>query len=376
MDFLDSLVITAVIVARVVVPLAIPRFPLPAILAAMILDAVDQTVFQQLGVEDLGNYQSYDKALDVYYLAIAYVATLRNWTNVLAFETARFLWYYRLIGVVAFELLDIRAMLLIFPNTFEYFFILYSAVALRWNPVRFTRNQVIGAAAFIWIVIKLPQEYWIHIAKLDTTDLIKEDLLGMPADAGWGEAISENLWVVPAVLVLTVGILVLVRWVARRLPPADRHLSFDAGLEPKAPIHTESPLLHQPRIWLLEKTVLVGLVTVIFSQMLPGLDAAPIRTMIAVGIVIVINSLASHWLALRGTHWKSTLVEFITMSGVNLAIALLTIILLPIFDAGDIGILVLLFLSLMLTLIVTLYDHFRPVHDRYLASIEDGSPAP
>ena len=47
---------------------------------------------------------------------------------------------------------------------------------------------VLGAAAFIWIFIKLPQEYWIHVAQLDTTDLIKEDILGVPSDTPWGEA--------------------------------------------------------------------------------------------------------------------------------------------------------------------------------------------
>ncbi len=45
---LDSaqIVIVGIIVARLLVPLAIIRFPLPGILACLVLDAVDQTVFQ------------------------------------------------------------------------------------------------------------------------------------------------------------------------------------------------------------------------------------------------------------------------------------------------------------------------------------------
>ena len=92
------------------------------------LDGIDQTIFQTFTDLDLSGYQSYDKALDVYYLTIAYLSTLRNWSNGFAFEVGRFLFYYRLVGVVLFELLDSRALLLIFPNTFEYYFIVYEAL--------------------------------------------------------------------------------------------------------------------------------------------------------------------------------------------------------------------------------------------------------
>ena len=82
-------------------------------------------------------YQGYDKAMDVFYLAIAYLATLRNWLSLPAFRVGRFLYFYRLVGVVAFELTQVRALLLVFPNTFEYFFIAYEAVRSRWSPLRF-----------------------------------------------------------------------------------------------------------------------------------------------------------------------------------------------------------------------------------------------
>ena len=147
--------------------------PLPAIIACLLLDGVDQSIFQAFTNLPLDGYQSYDKALDIYYLTVAYIATLRNWTNLLAFRVSRFLLYYRLVGVVLFELTGLRALLLLFPNTFEYFFIWYEAVRLWWNPRRLSRVAVITAAAAIWIVIKLPQEYWIHIFQGDVTDTLK-----------------------------------------------------------------------------------------------------------------------------------------------------------------------------------------------------------
>ena len=95
-----SVVFVIVVAVRLLLPLLIPRYPLPAILASLVVDAADQTIFQAFGFDPPG-YQGYDKAMDVYYLAIAYLATLRNWTNTGAFEVSRFLYFYRLVGVVA-----------------------------------------------------------------------------------------------------------------------------------------------------------------------------------------------------------------------------------------------------------------------------------
>jgi len=228
----DLLIFWVVVAARFFVPLLIPRYPLPAILAALIIDAADQTIFQQFTNLDLEGYQGYDKALDIYYLTIAYISTLRNWTNLFAFQVSRFLFYWRLVGVVLFELLHLRPLLMIFPNTFEYFFIFYEAVRLRWDPKQMTKKFLIGAAAFIWIFIKLPQEYWIHIAQLDTTDFIKQTIFGMPTDTPWSEILAANLWVIPVLAVVVVLILVLARWILRRLPPADWGLRIAADPVP------------------------------------------------------------------------------------------------------------------------------------------------
>src|SRR6188474_3996026 len=209
---MDGVIFAAVVTARVAVPLAIPRFPLPAMLAALVIDGIDQTIFQTYTTLDLSGYQSYDKALDVYYLSIAYVATLRNWTNFTAFRVSWFLYYYRLVGVVLFELSQVRALLLIFPNTFEYFFDFYEAVRTRWDPRRMSRGLLIGAAAFIWIFIKLPQEWWIHVAQLDMTDTIKTVIFGVSKDASWVDAIANRPWVLVVLAVVLVVIALVVRW--------------------------------------------------------------------------------------------------------------------------------------------------------------------
>ena len=98
-DTSDIAVFLVVLALRFIIPLFIPRFPLPAILLALVLDAADQTIFQQFTNLNLDGYQNYDKALDIFYLTIAFLAVYRNWTNTSAINVARFLWYYRLIGV-------------------------------------------------------------------------------------------------------------------------------------------------------------------------------------------------------------------------------------------------------------------------------------
>ena len=203
----DQLIFLVVVGLRFGIPLLIPKFPLPAILVCLVLDAADQTIFQKYTDLNLDGYQGYDKALDIFYLAIAYLSTVRNWFDPIAFGAARFLWYYRLIGVVLFELLDNRAILLIFPNTFEYFFIAYEAIRCMWDPSRLRKRQVYLTVAFIWIFIKLPQEWWLHIAQNDFTDFMKVDVFGTTPETSWSTALSQNWWFVAlmAVAVVLIG---------------------------------------------------------------------------------------------------------------------------------------------------------------------------
>ena len=59
---MEDFVFVAVVGARFLVPLFIPRFTLPAILAALVLDAVDQTAFAAFNVEP-DHYPTYYTAL-------------------------------------------------------------------------------------------------------------------------------------------------------------------------------------------------------------------------------------------------------------------------------------------------------------------------
>jgi hypothetical protein len=370
----DWLVFWVVAVARFLLALTIPRYPMPGILASMVLDAADQTLFQQFTSLPLEGYQGYDKALDIFYLTIAYISTLRNWANRFAFRVSRFLFYWRLVGVALFELTHLRPLLLVFPNTFEYFFIFYEAYRLRWDPRQMSRKLIIGAAAFIWIVIKLPQEYWIHIGQLDTTDFIKSSLFGVPTDTSWSEIMRA--W--PGVFLIFfagIALLLVAAWwfLRRQLRPADRKLALDADAYQPAFTNEQvrdavaSEAGRVVDTALVEKIVLVSLVSLIFAQVLPGVQSSDLQLMLSAGYVVVVNAALSHWLARRGFGWAFTLRQFIVLLAVNSGLMMVYALLR--FGVGEmISLANALFFILLLTLLVTLYDRYRQVYLMRFAS--------
>jgi hypothetical protein len=344
-------VFLAVVGARFLVPLLIPRYPLPAIVAALILDGVDQTIFQSFGFDPPG-YQGYDKAMDVYYLAIAYLSTMRNWTSQPAVRVARFLYFYRLIGVVAFELTDWRPLLLIFPNTFEYFFIAYEVYRLFWNPARVSMRSWVITAAAIWVFVKLPQEWWIHIAQLDVT-----------------ETIAEVPWFGP-VIIAAVILVCLVYWFAVRprqpAPDWSWHVAAD-------PLPTDAVTVAARNRWVaahgrlmsagtLEKVALVALLWVIYSQVLPGTETTNGQLFLGTAAFVVVNAAVSLWVARSARGVELGLMAFGIRVLMNVALVMLAGWLLALGD-GEINHANTLFFVLLLSLITLLDDRYRPVYE-------------
>ncbi|MGI9255067.1 MAG: hypothetical protein ACR2J8_15090 [Thermomicrobiales bacterium] len=377
MDASDIAVILVVIVLRLVVPLFIPIFPLPAVILALVIDGVDQTVFQTFTKAPLAGYQSYDNALDIYYLTIAFLSTFRNWENLQAFTASRFLFYYRLIGVVLFESTHLRALLLFFPNTFEYFFIFMEAVHTRWNPKRIAAAGVVLAMWAIWVFIKVPQEYWIHIAKLDTTDAIKSQVFGVSPESSWGAAVANNPM---GLLGMALAVWLLV-WTVRTvsagsIPPPDRP-GFSLRIrqsdldvteaEAQAAQRARAGDFLQQGFW--EKVALVTLTGMIFTHILPGVGASTLQLFVGTLILIFVNTVVSEWLQRQGMSWSTTIRQFVVMLAINsLAVWAMTWALPgPWFKIPQDARWGVVFLVLLMTLIVTMYDRFRPF---YLARLD------
>lgn len=345
---METTVFVTVLIVRFVLPFAILRYPLPGVVACLVVDGMDQTIFQWFGF-DPPFYQGYDKAMDVFYLGVAYISTMRNWVNLKAFEVSRFLFFYRQVGVVAFELSQVRAVLMVFPNTFEYFFIAYEAIRSRWNTVRFQLKFWVLLAAFIWIFIKLPQEYWIHIAQLDFTDTVKD----VP-------------WFAPAIVLATIVAAAIGWFVVRpRLDPADH------GWQIKAPPLPEEMdtgkerfafMAEHGRVWSgasLEKALLIGLLFVIFASILPETELSSLTLFSWVAVFVVINAAVALYVVRRNWSTESVLVSFGARLVLNLGVVVLLDAVLSLTSSfRDV-----LFFLFLFSVLVTLYDRYRPVYE-------------
>jgi hypothetical protein len=286
----------------------------------------------------------------------------------------RFLIFYRLIGAVLFELTQLRPILLIFPNTFEYFFIFYEALAVRWNPARISKKFVVGVTAFIWIFIKLPQEYWLHIAKMDATEFLNTNLLGEPANAPIIESFLKHPEILIPILATMAGLILFFWWViTNKLPVANWKMSFSskAHIDEKSRVSfaaVRAQRLIVSREEVIEKTSLLTLVVMIFGQILPGRTTTGFQLILGVIVVVLLNTLISYAIIKKGKTYATAVSEFFVMGILNMGLAIGYTLLLPRYSGG-VNIANLLFLVLLITTLLTLYDRYRPIYEaRFLTT--------
>lgn len=364
MDLSDATIVAIVMGLRIFVPLLIPRFPLPAILAAFFLDTFDHPIFLTFTSVNMDNYQGYDKALDTYYLAIAYISTLRNWSNWFGFRLSKGLYFYRLVGVALFEFLQIRALLVVFTNIFEYLFMFYEAVSIRWKQERLTKRSLVTATVLITVFIKIPQEYIIHIAQTDITAWFNEHVFKVEP---LNTPIAESMKMRPDVVIM-IGVLLLVIigglwwWITRKLPAADGRKRFEAEAMPVNVGDMSVRDYEKILSWsVFEKIVLVGLLSLIFAQVLPGVVVTYPQLIGGVLVLILTNVGISHYLITKAKQWRSMKREFAVLMTTNLLLVAGYTQLLPHYQGSD-NLFNGVFIVYLLTLIVVMYDRYRVVH--------------
>ena len=111
---------------RVATSLPVLRWPLAGGLLAIGGDLADLLLRDLVDLGGVGDYQLLDKALDQVYLALFLVVALR-WEGVER-RVAVGLYLYRLAGSILFLVTDERAVLFLFPNVFEPWFIFVAAI--------------------------------------------------------------------------------------------------------------------------------------------------------------------------------------------------------------------------------------------------------
>lgn len=143
---------------RVLGSLPVLRWAFAGAIIAILVDLSDLFLFNLLG--GLPNYyQRFDKYVDQVYLALFLVVALR-WRG-LARDIAVALFAFRLVGFLAFEATDSRAILLVFPNVFEFWF-LYVAAILHWRPRHVVTAREAAIALVPLTAAKLFHEYVLH----------------------------------------------------------------------------------------------------------------------------------------------------------------------------------------------------------------------
>ena len=163
-----------VIGIRLFVPLSIFRWPLAGAIASMLIDALDVVLIELIGLGGFSHYAALDKGLDMYYLSFEAFVSLRwepiaRWTSLTLFA-------YRAIGFVAFEATQQRALLLVFPNVFENFYLAYAALR-RFAPAWQLTPRRLAMLLVAVTLPKLAQEYLLHYAEAQPWDWIKRNVL-------------------------------------------------------------------------------------------------------------------------------------------------------------------------------------------------------
>jgi hypothetical protein len=157
---LEVLVIGAI---RVLGSLPVLRWPLAGGLLAVLVDLSDLLLRDVLDLGGIPDYQAFDKWVDQVYLACFLVVALR-WHGVER-GVAVALYLFRLAGFVIFEVTGARDLLLLFPNVFEFWFLLVAALH-HFRPTFEWRTSTVVVALVLLLVLKEAQEWALHGARL------------------------------------------------------------------------------------------------------------------------------------------------------------------------------------------------------------------
>jgi hypothetical protein len=156
---LEVIVIAAV---RIAGSLPVLRWPLAGGLLAILVDLSDLLLRDLLDLGGVPDYQGLDKWLDQVYLGCFVLVALR-WSGP-ARSVAVALYVFRLVGFAAFELSHERALLLLFPNVFEFWFIAVAALGAT-RVATWSRPHLV-LALVVLTGLKEVQEWALHGARL------------------------------------------------------------------------------------------------------------------------------------------------------------------------------------------------------------------
>lgn len=144
---------------RVAGSLPVLRWPFAGALIAILVDFSDLFWMNLLHLGGLGDYQAFDKWIDLVYMATFLAVSLR-WSG-LEKRVSLYLFGYRMVGIAAFEILQWRSVLLIFPNVFEFWFV-FVAARDQFKPGYTLTRRRAAAWLIVLLIAKEAQEFVLH----------------------------------------------------------------------------------------------------------------------------------------------------------------------------------------------------------------------
>ncbi|MEK7212767.1 MAG: hypothetical protein AAB686_03755 [Patescibacteria group bacterium] len=166
-----------VIFLRLLVPIGILRWPFWGALLAIAADAADVILLDAFGWGFFAgqDYHAIDKLFDTYYLALeVYVAW--SWRDILARNVSLTLFFWRLVGVIVFEVTRVRQVILFAPNIFENFYLIITGLK------QFLPGFTVDSRKKLWVILaiaaipKIAQEYIMHFMEFPTWAFIKHNI--------------------------------------------------------------------------------------------------------------------------------------------------------------------------------------------------------
>jgi hypothetical protein len=146
---------------RTIGSLPVLVFPFLGSIFAILIDLSDLFMMDFLQLGGVSDYQKLDKFADVFYMTLFLIVSFR-WNSYEKFISI-YLFLFRIIGLVLFFLFNERFILVLFPNVFEFWFVLISGHKYFFNYI-ISRKTIIKLL-FISIIFKLPHEIFIHYIK-------------------------------------------------------------------------------------------------------------------------------------------------------------------------------------------------------------------
>jgi hypothetical protein len=165
---LATATIAFIVALKVGLPFLIVRFPFAASWANFLIDAVDGDLLIPLGLSD-PTYQTLDKATD-WLTYVAMLVAARGWA-IRTWIIALFL--LRSFGQVLFFATGDERALFLFPNFLEPLFLVYAT--LRFVKKDRAHEVYLRHRTLAWsliVVYKLQDEWFLHVANVDRTDLV------------------------------------------------------------------------------------------------------------------------------------------------------------------------------------------------------------